>query len=747
MPDTFVAPLLAASAIMEFLTGAFNILLVVIGFSAIIFVHELGHFLAAKWVGIRVDRFAVGFGYRLIGWRRGEGLTFGNRPEYSASDLRERSYGETDYCLKALPFGGYVRMLGQDDIIIDEKSNEIRMSDDPRAFHKQPVSRRIMVASAGVVFNVLLALVLFTVVFMAGVKITPPVVGPIDPESTLATAGIQMGDRILAVDDKPVRRLTDVIVAALMSDEGEQLALTIERDGARLPQPISVDTEMNTDLGMRILAVTPMQTLVYAADSRPLQGLETPKAGDRLTHVNGRSVSNPLDAQAAVAQTEGELLKLTVERPDPKDPSKTSTVTCYERRRLVVIGTLAASEPNLLGLVPLQDVKSVVEDQPAEAGGVKAGDVILSCGASAFPTYGEITDNIQHSVGRDLALRVWRDGAELDLKVRPRARFAMFSNPPPRIGVTFITAAFPDRSPPIIATVVEGTPAAAAGLPRGARILKVGDVETKTWLDLTYAFRAIAGSEAKLEFESAGQRASTVIRVPASLSSEAKLPWGARIVAIDGLRETKSDAGAKLSLPNPSAVRAMLQARIGQTVEVEYRDSAYASEKRSTRFAVTAENWDPWMTRVAFATEAAFEPLAEVDRADNIFHAMGLGFSQSYENIMQVLLGLKAWASRKVSADQFAGPVGIVQVAQQRASAGWSELLFFLGFLSINLAVLNFLPLPVLDGGLIAFLLIEWIRGRPLSLKAQMISTMVGLAVILIGALFVTINDVARILQ
>lgn len=102
MPDTFVAPLLAASAIMEFLAGAFNILLVVIGFSAIIFVHELGHFLAAKWVGIRVDRFAVGFGYRLIGWRRGEGLTFGNRPEYSASDLRERSYGETDYCLKAL---------------------------------------------------------------------------------------------------------------------------------------------------------------------------------------------------------------------------------------------------------------------------------------------------------------------------------------------------------------------------------------------------------------------------------------------------------------------------------------------------------------------------------------------------------------------------------------------------------------------------------------------------------------------
>ncbi|MCA9243376.1 MAG: site-2 protease family protein [Phycisphaerales bacterium] len=745
MPDTLMT--LADSPLMELLSGAFNILLVVIGFSAIIFVHELGHFLAAKWVGIRVDRFAVGFGYRLIGWRRGEGLTVGNRPEYSADELKARSYGETDYCLKALPFGGYVRMLGQDDIIIDEKSNEVRMSDDPRAFHKQPVGRRMMVASAGVVFNVLLALVLFTIVFMAGVKVTPPVIGPVDPESTLAKAGLQMGDRILAVDGKAVRRLTDVVVHALMADEGQKLSLTIRRDGERLPQPIPVETEMSSELGMRILAVSPMQTLVYATDSRPLPGRAAPKVGDRLTHVNGVAVASLLDAQAAVAKSTGDLLTLTVERPDPKDPEKTTTVTCYEQRQLVVIGAPGATEPNLLGLMPLQDIKSVVEGQPAAAAGLKAGDVILACGASVYPTYAEITDNIKHSAGRDLALRVWRDGTELELSVRPRARFAVYDNPPPRIGVTFISAAFPDRSPPIIANVIDGTPGAAAGMPRGAKILSANGAAIGTWLDLVYALRAAAGSDVKIEFESAGQTASTTLRVPDSLSKEAGLPWGARIVAIDGQREIKSDTGGKLSLPNPTAVRAMLQSRIGQTVEVEYRDSPFASEKRTAKFVVTPDNWDPWMTRVAFASESSFEPLMELDRADNVFHAMGLGVQQSYDNIMQVLLGLKAWASRKVGADQFAGPVGIVQVAQQRASAGWTELLFFLGFLSVNLAVLNFLPLPVLDGGLMVFLLIEWIRGRPLSLKAQMISTMVGLAVILIGALFATINDVARILQ
>jgi len=83
-------------------------------------------------------------------------------------------------------------------------------------------------------------------------------------------------------------------------------------------------------------------------------------------------------------------------------------------------------------------------------------------------------------------------------------------------------------------------------------------------------------------------------------------------------------------------------------------------------------------------------------------------------------------------------------MAIEQAKAGLPELMFFLAFLSVNLAVINFLPMPVLDGGLMVFLLIEKIKGKPLSLKAQMVGTMVGLAAIILGLLFVTIQDIGR---
>jgi regulator of sigma E protease len=175
--------LLAANTWPSWLYNTLMFIKVLIGFSIIIFVHELGHFLAAKWVGIRVDRFSVGFGTRLFGYRRGEGLTFGNRPDYSANELEQRDYGETDYCFKVLPIGGYVKMLGQDDVVINEESGEVRLSDDPRAFTSRPVGQRMIVVSAGVIFNLLFAAVLLMSVFLVGKQMLSPVIGTVHPDS------------------------------------------------------------------------------------------------------------------------------------------------------------------------------------------------------------------------------------------------------------------------------------------------------------------------------------------------------------------------------------------------------------------------------------------------------------------------------------------------------------------------------------------------------------------------------------
>jgi regulator of sigma E protease len=111
---------------------------VVIGFSLIILVHELGHFWVAKWCGVRVDKFAIGFGPRLFGWRRGQGFTTGTDTHITPEEVTSRGWGESDYCINALPFGGYVKMLGEDDILINEDTGEIKLSEDPRAFPQSP---------------------------------------------------------------------------------------------------------------------------------------------------------------------------------------------------------------------------------------------------------------------------------------------------------------------------------------------------------------------------------------------------------------------------------------------------------------------------------------------------------------------------------------------------------------------------------------------------------------------------------
>src|SRR5437899_5132901 len=153
----------------------------IFGFGFVVFFHELGHFLAAKWVGIKVEQFAVGFGHALFSWRKGVGLRFGNTQKdyrqrldryieehYKDNTLvQDRSgleyqnalidaekatgLGETEYRLNWIPLGGYVKMLGQDDLRPNAEA------EDPRSYNRKTIGPRMIVVSAGVIMNVILA--------------------------------------------------------------------------------------------------------------------------------------------------------------------------------------------------------------------------------------------------------------------------------------------------------------------------------------------------------------------------------------------------------------------------------------------------------------------------------------------------------------------------------------------------------------------------------------------------------------
>jgi regulator of sigma E protease len=154
------------SNVIEILTHwVWPVLLFVFGLGAVVFVHELGHFLVAKAVGIKVERFAIGFGPRICGYRG----------------------KETDYSLMLLPLGGYVKMLGQEDFAsLEEGGGE----PDPRAYSSKSVGARFAVISAGVIMNVIFAAILFMIIGMIGMPTQAPVVGDTTPGAPASMAKI-----------------------------------------------------------------------------------------------------------------------------------------------------------------------------------------------------------------------------------------------------------------------------------------------------------------------------------------------------------------------------------------------------------------------------------------------------------------------------------------------------------------------------------------------------------------------------
>lgn len=169
-------------------------------FGFLIFIHEIGHFLAAKLSGVRVLKFSIGFGPKLIG----------------------RKIGETEYLLSAVPLGGYVKMYGEDtqDEVIEKE----------RSFKHQPVYKKMFIVISGPLFNIFSAVILFWFIFVYGIPVLKPVIGEVIEGSPAYTAGLRAGDRILEVDGRKISNWFDM--AQLIQQKPQKsLNFRIERDG------------------------------------------------------------------------------------------------------------------------------------------------------------------------------------------------------------------------------------------------------------------------------------------------------------------------------------------------------------------------------------------------------------------------------------------------------------------------------------------------------------------------------------
>lgn len=202
---------------MEILSDVRTLVLFLVTFTAIIAVHEFGHYLSARLLGMKVLEFAFGFPPRLIAFRR----------------------GGIDYSLNAIPFGGFVRILGQDDFAIRQAGEG-----EPGSFTSKPWWAQAIVLAAGVAMNMVLAIVVLTAAFALGSQApTGQVrVSEVRPGSPAAAAGLLAGDIVRAVDGQPIRSSRD-LVTYTYAHRGVEIALTVVRGGAELAPMRAVPRE------------------------------------------------------------------------------------------------------------------------------------------------------------------------------------------------------------------------------------------------------------------------------------------------------------------------------------------------------------------------------------------------------------------------------------------------------------------------------------------------------------------------
>ncbi len=236
--------------------------LVVLGI--LIFVHEFGHFLVARRLGVGVTKFSFGFGPKLAGVQR----------------------GETEYLISAIPLGGYVKLVGEND------AEEVPEEERDRAFFSKPVWVKMAVVSAGPIANLVFAFLVFWVIFQSGVPALTPKIGDVMPDTPAARAGIQAGDLVVRIGGREITTWEELAAGIRKSGAGKEMAMTVRRGEKEIQVTVTPETR----------------------EGRSIFGekVDGPKIGVVASKEVIKRRINPVAAISRAAQETGRIISLTV---------------------------------------------------------------------------------------------------------------------------------------------------------------------------------------------------------------------------------------------------------------------------------------------------------------------------------------------------------------------------------------------------------------------------------------------------
>jgi regulator of sigma E protease len=716
----FIVFVAAVYFIVRNISAFGNVLLVMIGFGAVVLVHEFGHFVVAKLSGIKVEAFSIGFPPTLFGVLRTEkGYRIRILPHFFTKQDDEPGEGglsftigrkakasETEYRIGLIPFGGYVKMLGQEDV------GQVKTSDDPRSFANKPVGTRMGVLAAGVVFNTISAIVVFMIVFLIGIRLSAPVVGGVEPNSPAARAGIKAGDEVIKIDGKSDDLdFSNIAIAAALSDKGEAVALRVKHeDGSE--DDFSLVAKQMKGQSMKIFGISMPQSLTIAtvSDVNKLSERTGLRPGDRIKSVNGKDVQNRWDGNWKLGQIVQNAFV----------PEVTLLVERGEADNVELIASRIGLEPQFAGSYEVESESELyhvysmvprlrVTDYSGMPEALRGGSFVSKVGRKL----------------RALGVGTWH--LVLSLVGKADTKKKAVTEPPLRAGDI---------------------------------VLAVGDVEKPTYIEMhevmeknedkeleVKVLRNVNGVAEELVVTVVPRRLKghDWIQIGAALALDAEHPVVADTIALEG-------GPTKLEIPRGAVITAVAGTPVSNFYDIAREIGRHAGEHIAIDWRVDEETAgsvaldvgaaEEFVTvKSTFAEYIPFERLEHLYKASGPIDAIVMGYRKTVMFIAQTYVTLR----RLVGGLVIMGPVGIIRISYSIvAEQPLVYYIYFLGLISACIAVFNFLPLPPLDGGLVVILLVEKIKGSALSERTQGIVAYAGW--VLIGGffLYVTFNDIFR---
>jgi regulator of sigma E protease len=733
-PTVIVLGAIAALVAWWFgLAGTLNIIKVAVGLGFIIFIHELGHFLVAKWCDVHVTTFSIGFGPALpfCSW----------------------TWGETTCKLAMFPLGGYVQMVGQ----VDGDESSDGSEDDPRSYKNKSVWQRMAIISAGVIMNAIFACVAFTVVFLGpGKPRQTATIREVDSGKPAFVKGLRTRADIVRVDgiDKPY--FEDVKYATISSLE--HISFTTQRryalspqGGDTDPQPVTVDITPHQG-SFRLIGFAPIVS-TRLAPKKLIMDLSSPVA---------------LGSAAAQASPPFEFDDILVATTDPADPSKVTPLPNDPRRDNSEYKDYFELQRRLT-LLAGKEIKIVVE----RGSGADKRTVTIVVPPAFHRTLG-----VRMKMGQITAIREGTAAAD------------------PAKGVVARSADGTSEGDIIEAVEVTAADGKTVRWEKGKNLDPVRlPYQLKQWAAGLWQARNDNPPVAERQVKLTLKRQNKNVGGPVSTSVTVSLEWDHSWVndMIVPQAPTSPEPIAELGIaylvknevdgpedpaPGQPDSEILLQ-KDDEIVDVGFifaKPDGSVGDRWETKW-IKGTEWSflfrsmqsPNVEKIKFKVKRAgkeleiavtpiidrtwplddrglyFAPDTRIERAGNVMEAIEMGFRDTRRSMVQIYLQLRGFIAGTISVENLGGPVAITTTAYRVAQYDFWEFVFFLGLISVNLAVLNFLPIPVLDGGHMVFLIYEKLRGKPASEGVRIGATYAGLLLIGCLMIFVLVLDIRRL--